>query len=358
MSPPESEALPDPQSFDRVLSSMCTVPHPVAKAAAKRFLGTNPGDPETYAAVADLERRTVERLGDIVGLEDPRGYIAAGGTEANIQAVRAARNLADTADPNVIAPASAHFSFEKAAEILDVELRTAPVDEAMRADPEAMAELADADTALVVGVAGSTEYGRVDPIPELGRVADDFDAQFHVDAAFGGFLLPFTDHEWHFDHAAVDTMTIDPHKAGRAAIPAGGFLARDGRTLDALGIETPYLESDAQVTLGGTRSGAGVASAFAVIGDRWPDGYREDAARAMATTRWLADQVQSRGYDPIEPSLPLLTWDMAPETFEALREEGWRIARTGTGATRIVVMAHVTESMLRSFLADLDRVRG
>ena len=358
MSPLASDALPEPQSFGRVLSSMCTVPHPVAREAAERFLATNPGDPETYGAVADLERRTVERLGDIVGLADPRGYVASGGTEANIQAVRAARNLAATEEPNVVAPTSAHFSFEKAAEILDVELRTAPVDGAERADPDAMAALTDVDTALVVGVAGSTEYGRVDPIPELGRVAEEVDAQFHVDAAFGGFLLPFTDHEWHFGHAAVDTMTIDPHKAGRAAIPAGGFLASDGRTLEALGIETPYLESDAQVTLGGTRSGAGVASAFAVIGDRWPDGYREDFERTMATTRWLADEVRERGYDPHEPTLPLLTWDIAPETFEALRDAGWRIATTGSGAVRIVVMAHVTESMLRSFLADLDRIRA
>ncbi len=358
MSRLESDALPDPQSFDRVLSSMCTVPHPVARAAAERFLATNPGDPETYAAVADLERRTVARLGDIVGLEDPRGYIASGGTEANIQAVRAARNLSETNVPNVVVPASAHFSFEKAAEILDVELRAAPVDRENRADPTAMADMADEDTALVVGVAGTTEYGRVDPIPDLANVAEKVDAQLHVDASFGGFLLPFTDHEWHFAHAAIDTMTIDPHKAGRAAIPAGGFLVSDTRSLEALGIETPYLESDAQVTLGGTRSGAGVASAFAVIRDHWPAGYREDFDRSMATTRWLADEVRSRGYEPSRPTLPLLTWEMESATFETLREEGWRIATTGSGAIRIVVMAHVTKSMLSSFLADLDRVRA
>lgn len=354
MSPPEPEALPEPQSFDRVLSSMCTVPHPVAKEAAARFLATNPGDPATYASVADLEERTIDRLGNIVGLADPHGYIASGGTEANIQAVRAARNLADTADPNVVAPESAHFSFHKAAEILDVEMRTAPLDADKRADPAAMAGLTDEDTALVVGVAGSTEYGRIDPVPALASVADSVDAQFHVDAAFGGFLLPFTDHEWHFGHAAIDSLTIDPHKAGQAAIPAGGFIARDARTLESLGIETPYLESDAQVTLGGTRSGAGVASAYAVLEEQWPEGYRENFEDSMARTRWLAESLRSRGYEPIEPSLPLLSWEMDAGLFEALRDAGWRIARTGSGAVRIVLMPHVTDSMLESFLADLD----
>jgi tyrosine decarboxylase/aspartate 1-decarboxylase len=93
---------------------MCTAPHPAAREAAERFLATNPGDPETYPIVADLEREAVAMLGDVVGLDDPHGYVAAGGTEANLQAVRAARNLAD-GDANVVAPESVHFSFQKAA---------------------------------------------------------------------------------------------------------------------------------------------------------------------------------------------------------------------------------------------------
>jgi len=357
--PPQSRsALPEPQSFDRVLSSMCTAPHPVARAAAERYLGTNPGDPESYAGVADLEARTVDLLGTVVGLEDPHGYVPAGGTEANIQAVRAARNLGSSSSPNVVAPESAHFSFHKAAEILEVELRTTPVDDDFRADPDAMAAAADEDTVLLVGVAGSTEYGRVDPIPDLAAVAQSVGARVHVDAAFGGFLLPFTGHQWHFDHAAIDTMTIDPHKAGQSAIPAGGFIARDHETLDALAVETPYLESESQVTLGGTRSGAGVASAFAAISELWPDGYEAEFERTMGLADWLAGALESRGEDPIEPSLPLVTSEMDAEVFEALRSAGWRVARTGDGALRIVLMPHVTKEMLQAFLKDLDRIRG
>ena len=116
-----------PQEFSRVLSSMCTEPHPVARAASERFLATNPGDPGTYETVAKLERKAVALLGDVTGLRDAPGYITSGGTEANIQAVRMARNRSETRTPNIVVPQSAHFSFWKAADVLGVELRTAPL---------------------------------------------------------------------------------------------------------------------------------------------------------------------------------------------------------------------------------------
>ncbi|QCC51563.1 tyrosine decarboxylase MfnA [Halapricum salinum] len=344
---------PAPQDFDRVLSSMCTEPHPMARQAAERFLATNPGDPATYQEVADLEREAVEMLGTVTGLPDPAGYVTSGGTEANIQAVRIARNRADTDDPNVVVPTHGHFSFWKAADVLGVELRTAPPSD-YRADPDVMAELVDADTVLVAGVAGTTEYGYVDPIPELAEVAHSVDALFHVDAAWGGFYLPFSDHRWHFGHAAVDTMTIDPHKVGQAAVPAGGLLARSPELLDELAIDTPYLESTKQVTLTGTRSGAGVASAVAAMEALWPEGYREQYHRSMDNAEWLAAELRERGYDVVEPELPLVAADVSVALVEELRERGWRVAKTEAGELRVVCMPHVTRSMLRSFVADLD----
>jgi tyrosine decarboxylase/aspartate 1-decarboxylase len=344
----------DPQAFDRVLSSMCTVPHPAAREAAERFLATNPGDPGTYETVAELEREVVSRLGTVAGLSEPAGYVTSGGTEANVQAVRIARNRAETDDPNVVAPESAHFSFTKAAELLGVELRTAPTDDEKRADPDAMAELVDDDTVCVVGVAGSTEYGVVDPIPALAELAADAGALTHVDAAWGGFFLPFTDHEWQFDHAAVDTLTIDPHKVGQAAVPAGGLLARSSELFDELAIDTPYLESTSQVSLTGTRSGAGVASALAAMEALWPGGYREQYRRSMANAEWLADALDSRGHDVHGPELPLVAADLSVPMTDELRERGWRVSKTGAGELRVVCMPHVTRSMLRSFVADLD----
>lgn len=346
-----------PQEFTRVLSSMCTEPHPVAREAAERFLATNPGDPATYQQIADLERQAVETLGEVARLDAPHGYIASGGTESNIQAVRAARNLARRDDPNVVAPESIHFSFQKAAEVLGVELRVAPVDDDHRATLDAIAEHVDDDTVLVAGVAGSTEYGRVDPIPELAAIAHEHDALFHVDAAWGGFALPFTDYAWDFTDAAVDTMAIDPHKLGQSAVPAGGFLAREQRVVDALAVDTPYLESTSQATLTGTRSGAGVASAAAAMDELWPDGYRTQFEVSMSDAAWLADQLVDRGFDVVEPTLPLVAVAVPESLFAALRDRGWRISRTATGELRVVCMPHVTREQLSAFVADVDALR-
>jgi tyrosine decarboxylase/aspartate 1-decarboxylase len=345
-----------PQDFDRVLSSMCTEPHPVAREAAMEFLATNPGDPATYQSVAELEDEVVDMLGDVTGVDDPSGYVASGGTEANIQAVRMARNRCVTHTPNVVVPESAHFSFKKAADVLGVELRVTSVTDEYTANVAAVDRFCDDDTVLVVGVAGTTEYGRVDPIPELAAVAEDYGALMHVDAAWGGFVLPFTDHEWHFSHAGVDTMTIDPHKMGQAAIPAGGLLARDPALFDALAVDTPYLESTSQATLTGTRSGAGVASAHAAMTELWPDGYRETYERAQANAEWLADALGALGLDVIDPELPLVVVDVEDAAFEGLRDRDWRVSRTSADELRVVCMPHVTREMLESFVADVEAV--
>jgi tyrosine decarboxylase/aspartate 1-decarboxylase len=122
-------------------------------------------------------------------------------------------------------------------------------------------------------------------------------------------------------------------------------------------VATPYLESESQVSLGGTRSGAGVASAHAALDALWPEGYRAAFERTMGLARWLVAELESRGFAVADPTLPLVTWAVESGLFEALREAGWRLARTRTGAVRIVLMPHVTQSMLERFLADLDRLR-
>jgi tyrosine decarboxylase/aspartate 1-decarboxylase len=335
---------------------MCTRPHPAAREAAERFLAANPGDPATYGTVAELEARAVSLLGQVTELPSPNGYVTSGGTEANIQAIRAARNLAETDNPQVVAPESAHFSVRKATSVLGVDAEFVPTDDDDRADPDATRAAVCEDTVLVVAVAGTTEYGRVDPIPALGDIAHAAGARLHVDAAWGGFALPFTGHDWSFADAPVDTMTIDPHKLGRAPVPAGGLLARDAETMDALAVDTPYLETRSQASLTGTRSGAGVAGAVAAMEALWPAGYREETERALAEARWFAGEFDARGYDVVAPELPLVAVDLPERLFDALREEGWRVSRTRRGEARVVLMPHVTRETLRAFLDDCDRI--
>jgi tyrosine decarboxylase/aspartate 1-decarboxylase len=86
----------------------------------------------------------------------------------------------------------------------------------------------------------------------------------------------------------------------------------------------------------------------------WPEGYRQQYERSMANADWLAEQLRARGHDVVGPELPLVAADLSVPMTDELRERGWRVSKTGAGEMRVVCMPHVTRSMLRSFVADLD----
>jgi len=147
-----------------------------------------------------------------------------------------------------------------------------------------------------------------------------------------------------------------PTRSGRHPCPPAASSPRDPETLDALAIATPYLESDTQPTLGGTRSGAGVAGAHTALSELWPEGYREQYDRSQANADYLAAELSARGYDVVDPELPLVAADLPDDEFRALRDRGWRISRTASDALRVVCMPHVTREMLDAFLVDVDAV--
>jgi len=72
--------------------------------------------------------------------------------------------------------------------------------------------LVDERTVALVGIAGTTEFGQVDPIEGLAKIALERKIHLHVDAAFGGFVLPFLEGDWRWDFRVpgVSSITIDP----------------------------------------------------------------------------------------------------------------------------------------------------
>ena len=130
-------------SYDRFFSTMCTLPHPIAVKAHNMFLETNLGDPGLFPGVADLEEKVVAMLGELLGCPNACGYVSTGGTESNIQAIRAARNEAGIKDGNIVVPASAHFSFDKIGDLLSWEVRKAELDESLKVDLSSVQALLD-----------------------------------------------------------------------------------------------------------------------------------------------------------------------------------------------------------------------
>ena len=354
-------------AYDKILSSMCTYPHEIAAYAHRMFLESNLGDSGLFRGSKEMEDESVRMIGALLGNEHAFGYISTGGTESNIQAIHAIRNRKrreGLKEMNIIVPETAHFSFDKIADILSIEVRKAALDEELRMDMNSLAELIDDKTICVVGIAGTTEFGQIDPIKEISEITLERNIFLHVDAAFGGFVIPFLDKKYEFDFSldGVSSISIDPHKMGMSTIPAGCILFREESYLYELAVPTPYLTTKEQCSLIGTRSGASAAATFAVLKYLGREGLREIVGECMRLTRMLVSGARKMGISPvIEPVMNLVTLSFPAEGVDkvtnALERKGWRVSVTRSPkALRLVIAPHVKEETVKMFLEDLEDV--
>jgi len=368
-------------NYYRVLSSMCTHPHKIAVEANRLFIEANLGDLGLFAGARRLEQEVVRMLGEL--LHAPSidvssgnsckssvcGYLTTGGTESNIQAVRGMKNLVTAGKngfkgtPNIVIPESAHFSFDKVADMMGIEVRRASLDSEFRVDLASVEKLINANTIGLVGIAGNTEFGQIDPIDKLSDIALENELFLHVDAAFGGFVIPFLDKPQPFDFKVpgVTSIAIDPHKMGLSTIPSGALLFRSPSFLDSLKVSTPYLTTKAQFTLTGTRSGASAAATCAVMKYLGYEGYRKNVQYCMHLTSKMVSEARKAGFEPlIEPVMNVVALkvpnpDLVRE--QLLKRFGWNVSITRTPrALRLVLMPHNSPEDIELFLQDLKKV--
>lgn len=354
-------------SYERILSSMCTYPHEIAVYAHAMFLESNLGDSGLFPGTKEMENKVIRMIGALLGKEDAAGYISTGGTESNIQAIRAIRNRKrkeGLRDMNIIVPESAHFSFDKIADLLSIEVRKASLDEELRMDVNSVERLIDDQTIGVVGIAGTTEFGQIDPIKELSEIIMERDLFLFVDAAFGGFVIPFLEERYEFDFSleGVRAISVDPHKMGMSTIPAGCLLFSEESYLEELAVPTPYLTTKEQCSLTGTRSGASAAATYAVLKYLGREGLKRIVGECMRLTRILVSGAKQIGISPvIEPVMNVVALRF-PETevgrvTRALGERRWRVSVTRKPkALRLVIMPHVDEETIHLFLEELEDI--
>ncbi|MEK6975411.1 MAG: tyrosine decarboxylase MfnA [Candidatus Thermoplasmatota archaeon] len=345
-----------------ILGSMCTAPHEAAAEAHALFLETNLGDPGHFPGTARLEREVLEDLKQLLHAPPgAEGRYLTGGTEANLLACYIAREK--TGKRTIVLPESGHFSFEKAARILGMRLHYVPTAPSGHADVAATSKAIGRDTALVVGIAGTTELGLVDPIEELAALCRQKKALLHVDAAYGGYLLPFLEaanrRPQAFDFAlpGVWSVAMDPHKVGMATIPGGALVLRDGKDWALTAVRSPYVSTETQSTLMGTRPGAAVAAAWAVHQHLGRLGFASVVETCLDNAAFLAAQLQEMGVEPIaEPELGVVTFraDDPAGLAAQLRAKGFGVnVVPRLSGIRIVVNPHVTRKTLVRFLAAL-----
>lgn len=359
----------------KILGSMCTCPHPVGVKAYKIFLESNLGDPGLFKGTKAMEDDVIRSLGELLGKNDVYGHIITGGTEANIMAMRAARNTArlenvDLKNPEIIVPRSAHFSFKKAADMLCLKLKEAKLDQEYKLDIGSVEELINKNTIAIVGVAGTTELGKIDPVEDLSNICLENNIYLHVDAAFGGYSIPFLKElgynlpKFDFELRGVCSITIDPHKMGLAPIPTGGVLFREKRYLEAMSIETPYLTEDTQSTIVGTRTGASTAATWALMKYLGKEGYSKVSEQCMENTEILYRGLIEAGYKPVtKTQLNIVAFkseDMSVDELAVkLKELGWAVSISSyPKAIRVIVMPHIKKEHVESFLEDLKVLKN
>jgi tyrosine decarboxylase/aspartate 1-decarboxylase len=265
-----------------------------------------------------------------------------------------ARALAGVSDPNVVVPESAHFSFEKACDLLSIDIRTVPLDGNLRMDTGKAEELMDKNTICLVGIAGTTEYGMVDPVGTLSDIAVDRGVFLHVDAAFGGLVIPFLGDPIPFDFSlpGVCSISVDPHKMGMSPIPAGALLVRDEGMLSHLSVATPYLTVRNVYTLTGTRPGGPVAGAFAVLEYLGREGMRSIVRGCMENTERLITGLETFGIPrAVTPDVNVATF-----ACDNRAPPGWQVSRTRRGHLRIVCMPHVSRDQVEAFIAAMGEL--
>ncbi len=354
----------------KILGSMCTCPHPVGLKAYQMFLESNLGDPGLFKGTKAMEDEVITLLGDLLGKQDIHGHIITGGTEANIMAMRAARNSAKLEnpgikDPEIIVPKSAHFSFKKAADMLCLDIMEAKLDNDYKVDINSIEEMLSKNTVAVVAVAGTTELGKVDPVEDISNICLENNIYLHVDAAFGGYSIPFLTEigyefpKFDFDLKGVCSITIDPHKMGLAPIPTGGILFREKKYLDAMSIETPYLTEDRQSTIVGTRTGASTAATWALMKYLGREGYKKISNQCMEITKLLYEGIIESGFEVVtEPQLNIVAFKSknlsVDELARRLENLGWAVSKSSyPRAIRVIVMPHIKEKHVKAFIEDL-----
>ncbi|MEO8177814.1 MAG: pyridoxal-dependent aspartate 1-decarboxylase PanP [Deltaproteobacteria bacterium] len=335
---------------------------------------------ETSKAFTPLERQVVGMLHRLVYAESDEFYtqwtqsfthslgsFCSGGTLANVTALWVARNrllgprgdFAGVAEEGLAAALEhaglrgvallvsrrGHYSLAKSADLLGLgrrQLISIPVTAAHTIDVSALRREIEALRAkrigvlALVGIAGTTETGSVDPLDELADIALEYGVHFHVDGAWGGPTL-FSDRHRHLldGIARADSVTLDAHKQLYVPVGAGMVVFKDVQALSAVEHHANYVlrhgsRDIGKHTLEGTRQGMAmlVHSALRIIGRR---GYELLISLGIDKAKQFAEMIKgTRDFElTSEPVLNLLTYRYLPPAARKALERTAQTERAG-----------------------------
>jgi sphinganine-1-phosphate aldolase len=348
--------------------------HDVAEQAARMFLHDNALNTQAIPSLGEIQSEVVGwTAGLLHGPETAAGFLTSGGTESIQCAVLAARERARAergiTEPEIVLAESAHAAFHKSAHLFGMRTVVTPVLDDWTADVEAMAAAVGPNTVLVVGSAPQYPQGVIDPIQAIAEVAASVGANCHVDACMGGFVLPFAERlgrevpPWDFRVEGVHSISADIHKLGYA--PKGVSVVLH-RTKELRRYQTFVFDGwlgglYASPNLQGTRSGAPMAAAWAVMRHLGVGGYVELTRRVLdASDRMRAGIAALEGVRVLANGryhlVAMASDDPAIDVFavgDALRRRGWFHDRQGPPDSLHSTVSNSNVDVIDAWLVDL-----
>lgn len=320
---PNAMGVPSPRYFGQF--NPTPLPIGVWADALSSMLNQNAGAWRNGPSSAMLEARVVRWLCDLLEYGDKSfGTLASGGSEANLIALKCARDAVNesikTRGVNSIpqslviyASEQCHYSIDKSVDLLGLgreSLRKVSTDARFHIQTTELQKLIQEDRdagripLCIVGVAGTTSTGVIDPLDELAAIASENNCWYHVDAAYGG-PLAFSEKykELLKGITKADSITFDPHKWMFVPFACGATLVRDGGNVlrDSFDMSPEYLSED--------RGGADIEFDFFRYGQMgtrrfnslklWMalkfmgrSGYAATVERQIELTKYLASKIE------------------------------------------------------------------
>ncbi|MEZ0326371.1 MAG: aspartate aminotransferase family protein [Fimbriimonas sp.] len=315
---------------------------PISVAADAIVAGFNP-QLAAYShnpAANEIERHTLAFFLKLAGLEGGTGAFTSGGSEANQSAVIVAltHQFKDFSDkgkqgqPTLYVSAEAHHSFVKIAHACGIgreAVREVEVNEDLRMSLPALAQQIARDKEqgktpfMVVGTAGTTSAGAIDPLPFIAKYCRQNNLWFHVDAAWGGAALLSPALSLHLAGIELaDSITIDAHKWLSVPMGAGMFLCAHPKAVQtAFGIQTSYMPAPLDTpdpylsSIQWSRRFTGL-KVFMALANLGQDGYRDQIEHQSAMSHLLATRLKEEGCQ-ITTNSPFATTTFKPPTGTA-----------------------------------------
>lgn len=303
-------------------------------AATNRFTGAWFAAP----AAARLEANVLEWFAQWMGYpESARGILTSGGSLANFSGVVAARKhlLGDDISRGILyASNQTHHSVMKVAFLAGIperNIRLLDVDKNFRAIPDEFEKAIKKDEKngmkpfFLVGNAGTTNTGAVDPLSELADIATKYGLWYHIDAAYGGFFNICEEGKKILRGLErSDSIVLDPHKGLFVPYGSGSLLVKDGELLKRAHILTAeYLQdhttpegefnaSEYSPELSRSYRGLRVWLPLKLFGVK---AFRENLAEKLHLTKWMYQRfLEEPGFECVAvPDLSVIAFRYHPQ---------------------------------------------